>query len=245
MCHSSSVAVSEGGFSQTMRRALRQFGLLLKKDLTIEWRSREVVLVGGLFSLVIVALFVFSGLNDRRIAEQAVASAIWVSLAFIGTVVFTRTIQRESEHQAMEQLMMLRKIAGPLYASKLTTNFLLLMTLEVPLLLVTLATFRIDLAVAFFPVLALLAAGTLGFSALGSVLAAALSAVRMREVLLPIVLFPLSIPLFIAGAQATTLLLDGTWNDDAVDWLMIILMFDIIFLTVSRWLFGEVVEPAA
>lgn len=227
-----------------MRDGFRKFLLLLRKDLTIEWRSREVMLIGGLFSLVIISLFVFSGLNARAIAEQAVSSALWVSLAFIGTVVFTRTFQRESEHQAIEQLMLIRRIAGPLFAAKLATNFLLLFILEIPLVLLTLMTFGIDVGQSFFPVMAVMTTGTLGFCALGSVLSAALSAVRLREVLLPIVLFPLTIPLFISGAQATQLLLGGEWTDEATDWMMIIVMFDVIFLLVGRWLFGEVVEPA-
>lgn len=227
-----------------MPDALRRFLVLLRKDLTIEWRSREVLLIGGLFSLVIVSLFVFSGLTARTIAATAVSSAIWVSLAFIGTVVFSRTFQRESEHQAIEQLMLLRGIAGPLFASKLATNFLLLFALEVPLVLILLMTFQVDVAPNYGPILLIVGAGTLGFSALGSVLSAALSAMNLREVLLPIVLFPLTIPLFIAGAQATRGIVDAGWTSDVADWLLIIAMFDVIFLFVSRWLFGEVTEPA-
>lgn len=227
-----------------MSERFRQFNVLLMKDLAIEWRSREIAFVGGLFSIVLVSLFVFSGLNQLRIAAEAFPSALWVSVAFIGTVVFSRTFQREREHHAMEQLIMVRGVIGPVYASKLVTNIVLLISLELPLIFALFVTFRLDLGMSFCTVVAITALGTIGFSALGSVLSAALSTVSMREALLPVVLFPLSIPLFIAGAQAVSVALESGWTESLTSWLMIIAMFDVIFVLAGRWLFTEVVEPA-
>jgi heme exporter protein B len=222
-----------------MARFVAQVGALLAKDARIELRTREVLYTGLLFSAVLVTLFLFSGFETAALARDAAPGVLWVSLAFVGTVVFNRTIQREREDRVLAALLLVPGAARALWVSKLALNLALLVTIELLLVPLVAVTFALDVAspVALVGVLAL---GTLGYCALGTVLAAALAAVRLREVLLPLVLFPLSTPLLIAGVRATEALVEG--SGAVMGWVQLLVAFDVLFLVVGQWLFGQALD---
>lgn len=213
--------------------------LLLAKDLRIEFRSREVLVTGALFTIVLVTLFLFSGFETRVLAQSAAPGVLWVCLAFTGTLVFGRTFQRERDERAIAGLVLVPGVPSALYLAKLGTNLVLLTVITGLLVPAVLMTFHVEV-VSWSVFVAALAGGLVGFCALGTVLAAALASLRLREVLLPIVLYPLCIPLLLAGVQATGAAFSGEGSPEG--WLRILLGFDVIFLLVARWLFAESVD---
>jgi len=212
---------------------------ILAKDLRIELRTREVVYTAGLFSIVLVTVFVFSGFESTEIARGAAPGVLWVSIAFTGTIVFSRTFQREREEQAIVALLLVPKIIDALFAAKLLFNIFLMIGVQLLLVPAVMATFSVSVDAPFALVLVLLL-GTLGFCAMGTVLSAALATVKLREVLLPMLLFPLCIPLIVAGVRATSVLMGG--GGAIGDWVGMMVAFDVLFLVLARWLFGEAVD---
>ncbi len=225
-----------------MSRFLKQTSALVGRDLRIELRSLEVLLSATLFAIVLITLFVFSGFAEARIAETAAGGVLWVSIAFVGTVIFGRTIQRDRESGILDALVLVPGVVNALFVSRIATNLILLVAIEVLLLPASLLVFAPD-ALAHLPLLLIpVLLGTTGFCVLGTVLAASLSASSIRDVLLPIVLFPLCIPLMIAGVQTTRHVLASGTLQGAVDWLAMMAAFNVTFAVLGRWLFAESID---
>lgn len=221
---------------------LRLTWLLLRREITIEWRTREVLYTSVLFALVLVTLMVFSGFADRATMATFAPGALWVSIAFVGTLVFSRTFERERDGEALAGLILTPGVTGALFYAKLVANVLLMGVVQLVLVPAILLTFHASAHATLVPLILVLAAGTLGYAALGTVLAAALASIRMREVLLPLLLFPLAIPLLIAGVRSHALLLQAGAPDGWTDWLSIMIAFDVLFVLLARWLFIEAVD---
>lgn len=226
----------------SLRRSVSQAVAIAGKDLRIELRTREILYTSLLFSVVLITVFIFSGFGELADVRRAAPGVLWVSLAFVGTLVFGRTFQREREQRAVVGLLLAPDALGAAYAAKLFVNIVLLGAVELLLVPVVAAVFRMDLSGVLLPLMALLAAGSVGYCALGTVLAAALSSLRLREVLMPLVLFPLCLPLLLCGVKGTAALIETGSASSAWQWLMIMVAFDALFLVLSRWLFAEALD---
>lgn len=228
----------------SLRDRMRQFAVLLRHEVRLELRTRESIWTAGLFAAVLLTVFVFSGFDERRIATQAFPGVLWVSVSFVGSVIFARSFQRERAGQLIDALLLVPGALSSLFAARTLTNMLLLLSIELLLVPVAMGVFGVrfggDEAAILASVLFLC---TLGYAVMGTVLSAALSTMRLRDVLLPILLFPLTIPLLIAGVRATAALVDGR-GDGALQWFGIMLTFDVLFLVVGRWLFVQTMDPA-
>jgi heme exporter protein B len=222
-----------------MNRFLRQTWAILRKDLLIELRTREIIYSAVLFAVVLVTVFLFSGFETAQISRGAAPGVLWVAVAFVGSLVFSRTFQREREERALAAVLLSGPVLDALFVAKLALNFLLLAGVQVVLVPLVMVTFRVEPA-SWFALFGVLSIGSLGFCIMGTVLSAALATVRLREVLLPILLYPLCIPLLICGVRATAVLTSG--ETDTADWVSIMVAFDALFLVLGRWLFGEAVD---
>lgn len=221
---------------------LRQVRALVAKDVRIEVRTREVLYTSLLFSIVLVTLFIFSGFGETAETRRAAPGVLWVSLTFVGTLVFGRTFQREREERAVLGLLLAPGATDSLFVAKLIVNLLFLGAVELLLVPLVAVLFKLDLAQVAGPLFVLLATGTLGFCTLGTVLAAALSSLRLKEVLMPLVLFPLALPVLLAGVKGTSALLDAPDWSSVTSWLTLIIAFDVLFLVLSKWLFRQALD---
>ena len=215
------------------------------KDLRIEWRSKEIVYTTLFLALVIELVFAFAFISsdDSTIGPGVVAGILWVSILFSGTVALGRTFDRERENESIRSLLMSPLSRSAIYLGKLLGTVTLMAMIEAVVVVLSGVLFHADLALHTLHLSALLALGTVGFAAAGVVLSAALLRARSRDTLLASLLYPIVVPLFLAGAQGTSQLLDpATPNlQGAVFWTRFLVAADIVFITVGLWAFEPVV----
>ncbi|GMV39710.1 MAG: hypothetical protein AMXMBFR64_14260 [Myxococcales bacterium] len=214
----------------------RHVGTILRKDLLVELRTKEVLLTMGLFAVLTVVIFSFAFYVDDDRARAYAPGILWVTVIFSGTLGLNRLFDREQENDCMSALML--SSAGPkaIFLAKSLGN--LLFTLVMELLTVPLILLFFDLSVDRPALLLLvLLAGTVGFCFVGTLFAAMLVRARMKEVLLPLVVYPVVVPVIIGGVKATSGILNGYPTDEVVEWARLLLAFDLVFVVLSVWLF--------
>jgi len=221
---------------------LRQAARVAWKDLRIELRSREILYTMAFFGALIVVVFSFAFPRDIRIVRGAAPGMLWVAIAFAGTIGLGRAFDRERENDTMRALLL---APVPRLAVFLGKAFAIgLLVLAVTAVVTPLLALFLDAPLFQEPgPLALaLVLGAIGFANVGSVFAATLLKVRSRDVLLPVVLYPLLIPLFVSGVSATEALIAERVNLDAAwYWIKFLGIYDAVFLVVSVWTFESLV----
>jgi heme exporter protein CcmB len=212
--------------------------LIFRKDVTIEVRSRETLATTLFFALSAVIVFAFALVRDGRVIVDAAAGILWIAIAFSGTLALGRTFERERYTDTLRALLLAPANRPAIYVGKLLGVLTLILITE--LLLVPLVALLFDAALLQRPLLLmpLLFAGTLGFAAVGTLFAAMLVRARSRDVLLPVVLYPITIPVIIAGVRGTVALAQPVPDEAmAVFWLTLLACFDAVFVTLALWAF--------
>ncbi len=211
------------------------------KDLTAERRTKANFNAVLFFTALILLLFGFALGPDPQALRDAAAGVLWLTVLFGGVLSFNRSYEMELEGGALEALLLYPGDRRALFVGKLMANLAFLILIEA--ILVPVASILYDLplftAGGFFGVLLL---GTIGFVTLGTFYAAMASRVRAREVLLPLLLFPMLVPLLLASVEATKALLVGNLMGDAASWVRLLAVFDVIFFVASFFAFEYVIE---
>ncbi len=211
---------------------------VFRKDLTIEVRSRETVATTLFFALSAVIVFAVALVKEGRVVADAAVGILWVAIAFAGTLTLGRTFERERYTDTLRALLLAPAPRAAIYVGKLLAVLAILLLVE--LMLVPLVALLFDAALLQRPVLlaALLVTGTIGFAAVGTLFAAMLVRARSRDVLLPVLLYPMTIPVIIAGVRGTAALAQQMPDEPmATFWLMLLAAFDTVFVTVALWTF--------
>jgi heme exporter protein CcmB len=215
--------------------------LVVRKDLMVERRSFELVTTTLFFAVTVVLVFAFGLVREGRAVEDVAAAVLWIAMAFAGTLALGRTFERERQADTLRALMLAPADRPAIYAGKLAGMLLLLGLVE--LVLVPLIGLWFQAPVFRFPLMltALLVTGTTGFAAVGTLFAAMLVRARSRDVLLPILLYPITVPVMIAGVRGTAALFQATPDWElARFWLALLLFFDAVFVTLALWTFEPV-----
>ena len=215
--------------------------LVARKDLVVEARSREVVYTSLLFAISCMLVFAFGLVREGRVVADAAAAILWITIAFAGTLALNRIFDRERQNETLRALLLAPASRAAVYVGKLAGVLALLLLVEA--IVVPLVMIMFDAALfrhAGF-MLAFLFCGSVGYSAVGTLFAALLARTRSRSALLPVLLYPLTVPVIIGGVRGTAALLQPE-VDLAVAraWLTMLVAFDAVFLTLSLWTF----EPA-
>ena len=217
---------------------LEQVIAILWKDVRYELRSKQMWTGMGLFALLVLVIFNFA--FDLRVDNKAAVApgALWVAFVFASLLGLGRTIATEREIGVMDRLLLCPVDRKAIYLAKLLGNMLFIGVVEIVALPIFAALFNVPLFVgALLPIVLL---STLGIAAVGTLFSAMAAATRARELLLPILVFPLIVPIVIGAVRATGTLLAPAVNEPP--WLGLIAAFDVIFLTVSMLTFEYVVE---
>ena len=211
---------------------------LFRKDVTVEVRSRETLATTLFFALSAVIVFAVALVKDGRVVADAAAGILWVAIAFAGTLTLGRTFERERYTDTLRALLLAPAPRAAIYVGKLLAVLAILLLAE--LMLVPLVALLFDAALLQRPALlgALLVTGTVGFASVGTLFAAMLVRARSRDVLLPVLLYPITIPVIIAGVRGTAALTQQVPDEPmATFWVMLLTAFDTVFVTLALWTF--------
>jgi heme exporter protein B len=220
---------------------LSQAGRVAWKDLRVELRSKEIVMTMIFFATLLVVIYSFA-FRGPDVVRSAVPGMLWVALAFTGTIALGRAFDRERENDTMRALLLAPVPRLAVFLGKavaMTALILAVAVVVVPLLAVWLNAplFNYPGQLALVVVL-----GAIGIAFVGSVFAATLLKVRSRDVLLPVILYPLLIPLFVAGTKTTAALVAKQPNlEEAWFWIQFLGIYDAVFLVLSLWTFESLV----
>jgi heme exporter protein B len=215
---------------------------LLRKDLQIEFRTKETLaslLLLGLLTLVVLS-FAFDPASELR--TEAAPGALWVAVIFAGVLGLNRSFLAERENECLQGLLLCPIDRGTIYLAKTAGNFLFMMLAQLFIVPIFVFFFNLPMSVGIGGVFVTLALGVLGFAAVGTLFAAVAVRTRAREVMLPLLLLPLVVPIFIAGVKVTGRLLAGKPLGDVAPWLNLMVGFDVIFLVVGWLVFEYAVE---
>ncbi|MEQ1572629.1 MAG: heme exporter protein CcmB [Vicinamibacterales bacterium] len=217
---------------------LRSVWLVLRKDLTVEVRSMEIALTTVFFAVSAVMVFAFALVREGQAPEDGAAGILWIAIAFAGTLALGRTFERERQSETLRALLLAPAPRPAIYVGKLLGILALLSAAEA--MLVPLVAFLFQAPFLAHPVwlAAILVSGTAGFAAVGTLFAAMLVRVRSRDVLLPVLLYPITVPVIIAGVRATAALLQPEVDFAIVRfWMALLIAFDVVFVTLALWTF--------
>ncbi|MET0689456.1 MAG: heme exporter protein CcmB [Candidatus Binatia bacterium] len=221
---------------------LKETYLLLWKDLLLELRRRESLLTMFFFGTLLLFVFHFSfDLAPEKVPEMAPA-LLWLAFLFTGTLGLAQLFNAERENHCLDALLLSPLDRGALFLAKTAFNLILMLLVEIvviPLFWILFNLHSWNLLPQIFLVSLL---GTVGFCGLGTMMAAVTLRARARELLLPLVLFPLMIPVILATIRCMENILRMGEFGEALPWLRLLLGFDVIFLTLGVLLFDHVIE---
>jgi heme exporter protein B len=221
---------------------LRQSYLLLWKDLLLELRRRESLLTMFFFGTLLLFVFHFSfDPRPDRVTEMA-PGLLWLAFLFTGTLGLAQLFQAERENHCLDALLLSPLDRGALFFAKMCFNFVLMLLVEIFVIPLFWILFNLPTWHLLPQLFLIILLGTLGFCVLGTMLSAITLRARAKELLLPLVLFPLMIPVILATSQCMGAILRAGELGDALPWLRLLIGFDVIFLTLGVLLFDWVIE---
>ena len=212
--------------------------LVVRKDLMIESRSREVIYTSLLFAITCMLVFAFGLVKEGQVVTDAAAAVLWITVTFAGTLALGRIFDRERQNETLRALLLAPVSRAAIYVGKLLGVLVLLLMVEAVVVPLVALMFGAPLFRHPGLVLALLLAGSVGYAAVGTLFAAMLARTRSRGALLPVLLYPITVPVIIGGVRGTAALLQPEADlAMARAWLMMLVCFDAVFLTLSLWTF--------
>ncbi|MGB3903852.1 MAG: heme exporter protein CcmB [Anaerolineae bacterium] len=210
------------------------------KDVVAELRTREMFSSMLVFALLVIVIFNFS--FDLRVESivQVAPGVLWVTFVFASTLELNRSLALEMENDCLDGLFLAPMDRSAIYFGKMLGNLIFISAIEALMLPIFSVVFDLNL---ILPSLLLtIFLGTIGFAAVGTLLSAIAVNTRAREVMLPVLLFPILLPVVISATKVTGGILDGVPLGDLAHWLRLLVAFDIIFLVVSSMTFDFVVQ---
>ena len=223
--------------------------MLLKTILTITWkdvlsefRSRETISSMLIFCLIVVVIFNFMFEPGSTLVREMIPGILWVAITFAGILGLNRSFIYEVDQGCLLGLLLCPVEYYVIYLGKMLGNFLFMLIMEIIIIPLFIVLFNLDIFSILLPLGLIVFLGTLGFAAVGTLLSAISVNTRAREILLPVLLFPVAIPILLAAVKSTGLLINSGTLSDAISWIKILAGFDIVFLVLSCLLFEFVVE---
>jgi heme exporter protein B len=223
-------------------KLLRQAYLILRKDLVLELRQRESLMTMFFFGTLLLFVFHFSfDLVPDRVSDLA-PGLLWLAFLFTGTLGLGQLFGAERENQCLDALLLSPLDRGALFLAKVCFNFILMLLVEIVVIPLFWILFNLQTWNLLPRIFLISLLGTVGFCVRGTIMSAITLRARARELLLPLVLFPLMIPVILATIQCLGAVLRAGEIGDALPWLRLLIGFDVIFLTLGVLVFDWVIE---
>ena len=223
-----------------LRTFFRQLYAIIAKELAVEWRTKETLSAMLVFALLVLVIFNFAfdlqGLDIKVIGP----GLLWVAFSFSGIIGLGRSFAAERDRGSLDGMLLAPVDRGAIFLGKAFANFVFILVMEVVTLPLFVILFNVQME--WFPLVGYILMGTLGFSAVGTLLSAIAASTRMRDVMLPVLLFPVLVPLLVASVKITQGALQNVQFSDYQGWFNLLLAYDAIFLVVAYLVFEYVVE---
>jgi heme exporter protein B len=210
------------------------------KDLAAEWRSREMISAMLVFALLVILIFNFALELDAATRANVNAGVLWVTFTFAGTLGLNRSMAIEKDRGCLDGLLLAPVDRSAIFFGKAIGNLVFMLLMAAIVLPVYSILYNINL---FNPgLLLVILLGSLGYVSVGTLLASMAVQARTRDILLPILLFPVSIPVLVAAVKASGGYLGGLEMTDIRPWINILISYNVIFTAVAWMVFDYVVE---
>jgi heme exporter protein B len=221
---------------------MRTFLALLHKDLLVGWRGRVRMVGLATYALTLLLLFSFAVGPDTMALRDHASAYLWLAIMSSSTLLLAQSFQQEVEAGAIEGLILLPVPPAALYYAKALANLLLLLFLGLVMLPVSAVLFDLSWSGSLLLLLLVIALGSAGIVAPGTLYAAMTARLSSQQVVLPLLLFPLVVPPILAAVKATDLILEGDAMNQLPAWLGLLVAFDAIYWSLSGVLFGKVLD---
>jgi heme exporter protein B len=212
------------------------------KDLTVERRSKAGFNSVTALAVTMLVMFGFALGPEAQAVRDAAPGVIWLCVLFAGVLAFNRSYHTELDGGALDHLVLYPGARQVIFAGKLLANFVFVGLMLAIVVVVGVVLFQVQMPTQWPALIAILVLGVVGLVTLGTFYAAISSRNRAREVLLPLLLFPMLVPVLLAAMQATKALLGGDIMGDAGAWARLLIAFDVIFLVATFLGFESVIE---
>ena len=223
-----------------MSKSIGKIFAIIRKDLISESRARDVAASVLIFALLVIVIFNFAFEPGAETTKLVAPGILWVAITFAGVLSFNRSFVLEKEKGCLEGLKLCPINHETIYLGKMLGSLIFILIVEIIIFPIFSVLFALPL---FMPTLALIAVlATVGFVSVGTLFSALSVNTKAREILLPILFFPVCAPVIIAAVKATGLVLQGEAVASLSSWLQIIAVFDVIFVVVSVLIFPFVIE---
>jgi heme exporter protein B len=228
--------------SSKVKSFLRAIGAVVWKDLSAELRSRELISAMLVFALLVILIFNFAlDLDPATRREPTITAGIlWVIFVFAGTLGLNRSMAVEKDRGCLDGLLLAPVDRSAIYFGKVLGNLVFMLMVEMIVLPIYSLLYNVNLF--NLGLLLVILLGSIGYVAVGTLLAAMAVQARTRDILLPILLFPVVLPVILAAVKASTGFLDGSEMELIRPWLNLLIAYDIIFSAVAFMVFDYVVE---
>ncbi len=224
-----------------MKKYFKDISAIVWKDILSELRTKEMFSSMFLLAILILIIFIFS-IDLAKVKTLDVAPGVlWIAFVFAGTMGLNRSFLNEKENDCLLGMMVTPIDRSAIYFGKMNGNLIFMTIMEILIFPVFIIFFNLSFQnmkeVALVTFL-----GTLGFVGLGTLLSAMSSTFKTREIMLPILLYPLTVPIIIAAVKTTGILFRGKSLESGMAWLNLLIAFDIIFVVTSFMVFEYVIE---
>ena len=223
-----------------MKGLLLPMATMVWKDIVLELRSRELVASVAVFGLLLVVVFNFALRPSPGQAATLAPGILWVSFAFAATLAMNRAFLREQEAGALEGLLLSPVSRDAIFLAKAATSFIFMLLIEAVLL--PAYAVMLQFSALSWTLGAVILLATLGFALIGTLFSALAAQTRSREIMLPVLFFPIMTPVIIAAVAASTRAVGGESFTGLGRWLLLIAVFDALFLVICPWVFSFIVE---
>jgi len=213
---------------------------ITRKDILSEVRTKEIVFSAFVFAALVIIIFNFAFGADQATMTMVAPGILWVTFSFAGVLSLSRSFVAEKEENCLEGLMIAPMPREVIYIGKGLGSLLFMVAIEV--IALPFFTLLFNVPALSLPVIFITFLATVGFAAVGTVFSALAANTKARDMVLPILFFPVMVPVIISAVKGTALALAGQPWSELTSWLAILAAFDAIFMVVSFWVFPFIVE---
>jgi heme exporter protein B len=219
---------------------LKAVAAVVWKDLRAEFRSRELFTAMLVFSALMIVIFNFALELDVKVRQSVTAGVLWSTFAFAGTLGLNRSMAIEKDRGCLDGLLLAPVDRSAIYFGKVISNLVFMLIVEVIVVPAYSVLYNINL---FIPgLLMIILLGSIGYAAVGTLLATMSTQTRTQDILLPILLLPVAFPLLLAAIKASTGFLTGVELTEILLPINLLIAYDVIFIAVAFMVFDAVIE---